>query len=153
MSPVKLVRQIEAADLTRAKQVARAILHDWDLMSWNGLLADNVTLSIRLGAAGIVQIGGLVTVNGNLQVFGRVNTMSVLRIVFPDLMSGLSVTRKIVNGYDIALLGDWTVGSMERGVECLSVRTILWMIFNDQERIERVTIAALHLNPPFQDFC
>jgi hypothetical protein len=42
---------------------------------------------------------------------------------------------------------------MEKGVEYLSVRIILAMIFNDQETIARMTIAALYLNPPVQDFC
>jgi hypothetical protein len=114
VSAVKLVRPIEAADLTRATQEARAILHDWDLMRWNARLADDVTLSIRLGAAGIDQIGGLMAANGNLQVCGRVNTMLVLRIIFPDLMSGLSVTSKIVSRYDIALLGDCINGEGRR---------------------------------------
>ena len=43
--------QMEADDLARAKNMVQMILQDWDLMSWNVLLADDVELSLKLGAA------------------------------------------------------------------------------------------------------
>jgi hypothetical protein len=42
--------RMESDDLARAKDVVQTILQDWDFMSWNVLLADDVVLSLKLGA-------------------------------------------------------------------------------------------------------
>ena len=36
--------RMESDDLARAKDVVQTILQDWDFMSWNVLLADDVVL-------------------------------------------------------------------------------------------------------------
>jgi hypothetical protein len=58
--------RMESDDLAHAKDVVQMILQDWDFMSRNVLLADDVVLSLKLGA--VEDLGG---VSGDLQVSGR----------------------------------------------------------------------------------
>jgi len=43
--------QMEAEDL--AREAVQMVLRDWDWMTWNGLLADNIVPALDLGAVGI----------------------------------------------------------------------------------------------------
>jgi hypothetical protein len=63
--------QMEAENLARAKNMVQMILQDWDFMSWNALLADDIVLSLKLGAVGSDRVGGLGGVGVTMQVFGR----------------------------------------------------------------------------------
>ena len=59
MSTMDVARQLEAKDLAKAKNWTQIVLQDWDFLTWDDLLTDGVTLSIRLGSIGIDRIGDL----------------------------------------------------------------------------------------------
>jgi hypothetical protein len=78
MSTPDTARRLEAEDLARAKSMTQSIIGDWDLFTWNDLLANDVVLSLRLGSIGIDRIGDWAAVGGNLQVEGREDVRPVL---------------------------------------------------------------------------
>lgn len=142
MLTVDAARQFEAADLERAKNLTQSILQDWDFLTWNELLADDMVLSLRLGSIGIDQIGDLDTVGGNLQVAGREDAKRVLKSIYGDIKRGLYVTTEILSGYDVMLLGQ-----MALGIPLRSWPLVIYMRFNADGAISAMTIAAVDLKP------
>jgi hypothetical protein len=149
MSTTDVVRQMEADDLARAKTMTEMILQDWDLMTWNELLADDVVLSLKLGAVGFDRVGDLGGVGGNLQVSGREDAKRVLKRIYRDLKNAVSVTTEVVSGYDVALLGNMVVRATKDQDEddIRSLPIALYMAFNPEGRIQKLTIAAVDLGP------
>ncbi len=91
MSTVDVARQFEAVDLERAKNLTQSILQDWDFLTWNELLADDMILPLRLGSIGSDRIGDLDTVGGNLQVVGREEAKRVLKTIYGDYRDPVKV--------------------------------------------------------------
>jgi hypothetical protein len=140
-------RQMEADDLARAKNMVQMILQDWDLMSWNVLLADDVVLSLKLGAAGLDRIGDLGGVGGNLQVSGREDAKRVLKSIYRDLKNRTSVTTEVISGYDVVLLGNLVIPTTKENEDEGSLPIALYLAFNPEGEIEKLTIAAMDLHP------
>ena len=139
--------RMEADELARAKDMVQMILQDWDFMSWNELLADDVVLSLRLEAAGFDRIGDIGGVGGNLQVSGREDVKRVLKSIYADLKNRTSVTTEVVSGYDVALLGNLVVPTTEEDEDDMWSPIALYMAFNPEGEIEKLTIAAVDLQP------
>jgi hypothetical protein len=139
--------QMEADELARAKNMVQMILQDWDFMTWNELLADDVALSIKLGAAGFDRIGDLGGVDGSLEVSGREQAKRVLKDIYRDLKDRTSVTTEVVSGYDVALLGNLVVPTTKENEDDRSLPIALYMAFNPEGEIEKLTIAAVDLHP------
>jgi hypothetical protein len=97
---------MEAEDLGRAREMVQMILRDWDWLTWNDLLADDVVLSLRLGAGN--KAGAFGAAGGILQATGRDDPKSALKTIYSDLKNELSVTTEIVSGYDAVLLGNFS---------------------------------------------
>src|SRR5262249_4426948 len=134
--------RMESDDLARAKDVVQTILQDWDFMSWNVLLADDVVLSLKLGA--VDDLGG---VSGNLQVSGREEAKRVLKSIYRDLKSRTSVTTQVVSGYDVALLGNLVIPTTKENEDDRSLPIALYMAFNHEGEIDKLTVAAVGLQP------
>ena len=117
-------------------------------MTWNEILADEVVLSLGLGAAGISQIGGLAAIGGSLQVNGREDAKRVLRTIYDDLRSGLTVTTEIVCGRDVVLLGRLALRSTKENTESLSLPIVVYMAFDCDGKVNKMTIAAVDRQPP-----
>jgi len=147
MTTTDVARQIEAEDLARARQMVQMVLREWDWMTWNELLADDVVLSIRLGGVGVDRVGFFDTVGGNVKVTGREDAKRVLQSIYGDLRSGLSLTTEIVSGYDVALLGNLALRSTKETVGSSSLPVVLYMAFDDEGKIDKMTIAAVDLHP------
>lgn len=139
--------RMEADDLARAKNMVQMILQDWDLMSWNVLLADDVVLSLKLGAAGWDRLGDLGGVGGNLQVSGREDAKRVLKSIYRDLKNQTSVTTEVFSGYDVALLGNLVIPTTKENEDDRSLPITLYMAFNPDGKIQRLTITAVDLYP------
>jgi hypothetical protein len=134
--------RMESDDLARAKSMVQTILQDWDLMSWNALLAPNVVLSLKLGA--VDDLGG---VSGNLRVSGREDAKRVLQSIYRDLKSRTSVTTQLVSGYDVALLGNLVIPTTKENEDDGSLPIALYIAFNPEGEVEKLTIAAVDLQP------
>ncbi len=83
MTATDVTRRMEAEDLAHGKELVQMILRDWDWMTWNELLADDVVLSLKLGEG-----GGFGAVGGNLQVVGREDAKCALRASTVTLEAG-----------------------------------------------------------------
>jgi hypothetical protein len=147
MTSIDTARQMEAEELAHAKDLVQMVLRDWDWLTWNDLLTDDVVLSIRLGAVGISQIGEFGAVGEKLQVTGREEVKRVLKSIYSDLRSGLSVTTEMISGYDVALLGNLALRSTKENTEDLSLPIVLHMAFDYEGKVQKMTIAAVDLNP------
>ena len=79
MTTMDIARQTEAEDLSRARELVQMILHDWDLMTWNELLAEDVVLLLNLGSIGTERLGELSVVDGRLQTIGLESATRTLR--------------------------------------------------------------------------
>ena len=91
--------------------------------------------------------GGLGAVGDNLQAVGRGDAKHVLQGIYGDLKSALSVTTEIVSGYDVALLGTWALRSTKEKTEALSLPIVLYMAFDEEGKVKKITIAAIDLHP------
>jgi len=140
-------REMEAENLARVRETVQMVLRDWEWMTWDQLLADDVALSLRLDASAVNEAGGLGGVAGDLQVRGREEAKRVLSSIYGDLRSGLSVTSEMVSGYAAALLGNLAVSSTRENTAASSLPIVLYMAFNDEGEIEQLTVAALDLHP------
>ena len=147
MAAMDVARPSEAEDLARPREMAQMMLRNWDWMTWNEILADDVVLSLGLGAAGINQVGDFSAVGGNLQVTGREDARRVLKSIYDDLRSGLTVTTEIVSGHDVALLGNLALRSTKENTESLSLPIVVYMAFDGDGKVGKMTIAAVDLHP------
>jgi len=142
MSTTDIARQLEAEDLARAKELTQSILQNWDWITWNELLADDVVLSLKIAAVGIASMGELNAAGGNLRVEGREDAKRVLKSIYADIKRGFFVTTEILSGYDVAL-----IGNMAFGLPTKSWPMVVYMAFNDDGKIRVVTIATADLQP------
>src|SRR5215467_5265049 len=135
-------QRLEAEDLARAKDMTQSILQDWNLITWNELLADDVTLTLRMGSIGVDKVGDIAAVGGNLEVEGREDAKRVLKSIYGVIKSGLCVTTEIVSGYDVALLGNMALPSTKEGASGRSFPIVIYMKFNSEGEISDMTISA-----------
>jgi len=139
-----LDRHLEAEELARGKRMIETTLEGWDLLTWNELLADDVVLSLKLGALDVSRIGDIRAVGGNLEVFGKEQAKEVLQKIYADLRNGLSVTTEVVSGYDAILLGNLAVATRDSGIESLPIG--IFMAFDSRGRIHEMRIATVDLH-------
>jgi hypothetical protein len=142
MSTTDIARRFEAEDLARAKDLTESILQNWNFVTWNELLADDVVLSLRMSALGVDHIGDLKVTGGNLRVSGRKDAEQALKSIYGDIKRGLRVTSEFLSGYDVVLLGN-----MMLNLPGKSWPMVIYMGFNYDGEIKSITIAAVDLQP------
>lgn len=147
MATTETAQRLEAEDLARAKDMTQSILQDWDLITWNELLADDVTLTLRMGAIGVDRVGDVAAVGGNLEVEGREDAKRVLKSIYGVIKKGLYVTTEIVSGYEVALVGNMGLASTAEGAAGRSFPIVIYMKFNSDGEISDMTISAVDLQP------
>ena len=135
-----IARQLEAEDLTRAKDLTRNILENWNFSTWNELLADDVVLFLHLELVGVDRIGDLNVAGGNVRVVGREDAKRVLKCIYSDIKRDLRVTTEFLSGYDVVLLGNMALGGFGK-----SWPIVIYMGFNDDRKICVMTIAVVDL--------
>jgi hypothetical protein len=143
MSIMDVERQLEAEDLARTKRVIESILAGWNLLTWNELLADDILLSLRLGALDIGRISELCGRSGNFQVIGRREAERVLKSIYGDFRKDLSVMTEVISGYHVILLGKLAVQKSGRCVKSLPV--VIYMALNSERQIQKMTVAIVDL--------
>jgi hypothetical protein len=147
MLTVDSEQQQKDETLTRARKLIQHILRDWDLITWDDLLANDVVLGVRMGAIGIDRIGDLAAVGGNLRVSGRQDAKRVLRIIYDDIKRGLCVTTEILSGFDVVLAGNFASESTKEGALPKSCPIVIYMKFTPNGKINVMTIALIDLQP------
>ena len=147
MATTETAQRLEAEDLARARDMTQSILQDWDLITWNELLADDVTLTLRMGAIGADRFGDIAAAGGNLEVEGREDAKRVLKSIYGFIKSGLYVTTEVVSGYEVALVGNMGLASTIEGAPGRSFPIGFYMKFNYDGEISHMTISVVDLQP------
>jgi len=147
MSTADTERQLNAQHLARAKTMIQHILRDWDLITWNDLLANDVVLCIRMGSIDFDKVGDFAAIGGNAQVCGRDDAKRILKGIYGDIKRGLCVTSEIVSGFDVALLGNFALESTKEDADPESWPIVIYMKFNANGKIIAMTIALIDLQP------
>jgi hypothetical protein len=147
MSATDLEAKIDAEDLARAKDMVKGIVRDWSWFTWNDLLADDVTLSVKLGAIGVTDSGDFAAAGGDLQVTGRDDAKRALKGIYDDLKKHASITTEIVSGYEFALLGNLALPASNGNGGVSSFPIAVHLTFNLAGRIEAMTIASVDVHP------
>jgi hypothetical protein len=149
MATTDIARRIEADDLAEAKDRTERILRNWDLLTWNQLLADDVALSLKVGTVAFDQVGNLGAVGGNLEVTGREDAKQVLKSIYGELKDGVSLTTEVISGYEAALLGNLAVRTPknEDADDITSLPIVFCMQFDSEGKIGKLTIATVDLQP------
>ncbi len=143
MSIMNVEQRLKAESFAHAKRMVETTLEGWDLLTWNELLADDVVLSLKLGTLDIGRIGDLRGASGDLEVNEKSQAREVLKNIYGDLRKDLSITTEVVSGYDVILLGNLAVHKTDEDVASLPVG--IYMVFNSQAKIQKLTIAAVDL--------
>jgi hypothetical protein len=147
MATTDTAQRLEAEDLARARNMTQTILEDWNLITWNELLAEDVTLTLRMGAVGMDKVGDIAAVGGNLEVEGREDAKRVLKSIYGAIKKGLYVTTEVVSGYEVALLGNMALTSTTEGATGRSFPIVIYMKFNSEGKVSDMTISAVDLQP------
>ncbi|MDE2112658.1 MAG: hypothetical protein KGJ79_16070 [Alphaproteobacteria bacterium] len=102
MTPGDHTQSAAAQLLGRA--IAELISTCWNTANWDGLLADEIVLSIKLGTAGLRYLDDPGTFTSNVLVTGRANALHILERVCNVLRARLSINTKLVTGREIVML-------------------------------------------------
>jgi len=140
-------RQVEADDLVRARNMVDFILRDWNFMAWTGLLADDVVLSLKLGAIDLHEIAGFEIVLGELQVIGVGNAARVLDSFYDEIRRNLSITTKLISGYNVVMAGNLVMPTTKENATDNSYPISIYMKFSSEGQIANMTIAQVDLHP------
>ena len=71
----------------------------------------------------------------------------LLKSIYRDLKSRTSVTTQVISGYDVALLGNLVIPTTKENEDDRSLPIALYMAFNHEGEIDKLTIAAVDLQP------
>src|SRR4029077_14063832 len=107
--------QLEVEDLARTKWMTGAGLPSCNPQSWIDWLADDVVLSLRLGAVDTSQVSDRQGYSGVFRVAGKKQSRRLLRSISDGLKKDLSITTEIISGSHIILLGRFSLRQPQSG--------------------------------------
>jgi hypothetical protein len=138
--------QMEAENLARARDMVQTMLQDWDLC--RGMRCLLMTWCFHSSWGRSASIGSTISAeSAELQVFGREDAKRVLKSIYRDLKNRTCVTTEVVSGYDVALPGNLVVPTTKENEDDRSLPIALYMAFNPDGKIQKLTIAAVDLHP------
>jgi len=147
MPAADIAKMIEAEDLARAKDLTQSILQNWDFITWDELLADDVVFSMRMATVGIDRVGDFEAIGGNLRVVGRDDVRRLLKTIYSDIKRDLRVTTEFLSGYDVVLLGKMALPFFKKGLSAKTWPVAIYMSFDDDGKIRVMTISVIDLKP------
>jgi hypothetical protein len=130
-------RQLEAEDLARTKWMTGTGLPSCNPQSWIELLADDVVLSLRLGAVDTSQVRERQGYSGVFRVAGKIKSIS------DGLKKDLSITTEIISGSHIILLGKFSLRKPQSGAKYMPV--VVNMALNPGKKIQDMAIAIVDM--------
>jgi hypothetical protein len=145
MGNIDLDRQIEADRLAEANAMVTRIVRDWDWITWNELLAEDVVLTLKLQAVGLASIDSFN--EDGTQISGRNDARKAMKSIYGELKNGVSITTEVVNGYDFAVFGALRVSA---NGDLKSYPFATFVRFNPEEFIQEMTIATIDVDPLYE---
>lgn len=129
-----------AEQSAEARKMVQEVLNTWEWRTWNQLLAENVVLSLKLGA-----IGPEAAVGISDTYTGRDEAKAALREIYGDLEKNVSIWGELADGPEVALLADLNVAAEGEAPEELPL--VVYLKFNQNEKIEKMTLLSVDLRP------
>jgi hypothetical protein len=137
----------ETEDLARARELVEFVMARWDVTPWTGLLADDVLLLLRLGSVVPRDFGGGMGVLAlDTEVTGQHRAAGLLRQFYPELMRLLSITAKLVSGYDAVLAGTVVLPSTGENTDDQCFAMAVCMRFGSDGRVHRLALVPVDLD-------
>jgi hypothetical protein len=133
-------RQLESNDLARTKWLMGTGLASCNPQNWNEWLADDVVLSLRLGAVDTPRIDNLRGYSGVFRAVGKKQSRHVLRGISIGLSRDLSITTEVVSESHLILLGKIAARTAQIGARHMPV--VIYMALNLQKKVQEMTIAT-----------
>ncbi|WP_158817094.1 hypothetical protein [Methylocapsa sp. S129] len=143
MLAINVESQLDAGDRTHSRRRIETILATWDLLSWNELLADDIILSLRLGALNDSRPDESREFTCDLQESGRPQVKRMLKGACGDFRKNLSVAIEVIWGDSVILLGNLGLPGAHDAFE--STPVAITMTFNSEGQIRQMTIAGFDL--------
>ena len=143
MSVVEAELQLEVEDLARTKWMTGTGLPSCNPQSWIEWLADDVVLSLRLGAVDTSLISERQGYSGVFRVAGKKQSRRLLRSISDGLKKDLSITTEIISGSHIILLGKFPLRKPQKGAKCMPV--VVNMALNPGKKIQDMAIAIVDM--------
>lgn len=141
MGNIDLDRQNEADRLAEAKTMVKRVVWEWDWLTWNQLLEEDVVLTLKMQAVGLASIDGFAAAKDGVEVSGRDDARNT---IYEELKTGVSITTEVVSGYDFALFGALRVTA---NGDLKSYPIAIFIEFNPEELIQVMTIATIDIDP------
>jgi hypothetical protein len=135
--------QLEVEDLARTKWMTGTGLRSCNPQSWIEWLADDVVLSLRLGAVDTSHIGERHGYSGMFRVAGKKQSRRLLTSISVDLKKNLSITTEIISGSHIILLGKFSLRKPQSGASHMPV--VVDMTLNPGKKIQDMAIAIVDM--------
>ena len=120
--------------------MVQEVLNTWEWRTWNQLLAEDVVLTLKLGAVGAESAVGITTT-----ATGREDAKAVLREIYGDINKNISIWGKLADGLEVALLAD--LNAAEQGETPQELPLVVYLKFNEDEKIETMTLVSIDLRP------
>ena len=133
---------------SQAVEMVQDVLDEWDFKTWNQLLAEDVVLTLNLGAVATDADGKFAALGTKIQATGRDAAKEALRDVYGDLKKDVSITGQLLAGYEAILFGELNVTTRDNGSQALPIAAYLQ--FNDKGKVQRLTIGMTDLRPLLQ---
>jgi hypothetical protein len=133
-------RQLESGDLARTKWLMGTGLASCNPQKWNEWLADDVVLSLRLGAVDTTRIDNMRDYGGVFRAVGKKQSRCVLRGISSGLSHDLSITTEVISGSHLILLGKLAARTAQ--IDARYMPVVIYMALNSQKKIQEMTIAT-----------
>ena len=143
VSVVEAELQLEVEDLARTKWMTGTGLPSCNPQSWIEWLADDVVLSLRLGAVDTSQISERQGYSGVFRVAGKKQSRRLLKSISDGLKNDLSITTEIISGSHIILLGKFSLRKPQSGAKYMPV--VVDMALNPGKKIQDMAIAIVDM--------
>ena len=141
VSVVEAELQLEVEDLARTKWMTGTGLPSCNPQSWIEWLADDVVLSLRLGAVDTSQISERQGYSGVFRVAGKKQSRRLLESISDGLKTDLSITTEIISGSHIILLGKFSLRKSQSG----AMPVVINMALNPGKKIQDMAIVIVDM--------
>jgi len=129
----------------QARQMVQDVLSRWDWKTWDQLLADDVTLTLKLGSVMPDQDGQLAAIGLKSEYNGREEAKKALKKVYGELKKNFKIDDEVVSGNEAIFVGDLNVSQKQNQAQPIPMA--VYLQFNDQRKIKQFTIATVDLRP------
>jgi hypothetical protein len=134
-----ILTQEDIRRYAKSAAMVRRVLATWDYKTWSPLLADDVVLTMHLGAADTD--GDVAEIDKKVRFCGRAAAETALNDVYGYLMEDVSILGELFVGHEAILFGELNVTIDVNKPESHPIAAYLH--FNDNGKVQRMRIETI----------